>query len=168
MAVLPGGISTCGGPVFSSANGAVFPACTKSPANFPSPTKRALNFAGPMRWSANAPFIEKTISLPFNAISFSGAPLSPNPGMVMEPCQPLPLLSFARSTMSFNWRPGICTAPSHRPAAFSSAREMSVEARSKINAIRMRSAFACVVPAPLRSCKPLLHSTLCGHRLRRY
>jgi len=167
MAVLPGGISTCGGPVFSSANGAVFPACTKSPANFPSPTKRALNFAGPVRWSASAVFIEKTMSLPFNAISSSGAPLSPNPGMVMEPCQPPTPLSAARSTMSFNSRPGICTDPSHRPAAFSSAREMSVETRSKINTIRMRFAFACVVPAPRRSCKPLLPSMLCGHCPRR-
>jgi len=40
--------------------------------------------------------------------------------------------------MSVNWRPGICTVPSHRPAAFSSAREMSAEARSRINATRMR------------------------------
>src|SRR5205823_2186855 len=83
---------------------------------------------------------------PFNAISLSGAPLIPNPGMVMQPCD-LPSSLFAtRSTMTCNGRPGICTVPSHRPAAFSSAREMNADARSKIDATRMRSPLHALCP----------------------
>src|SRR5207237_9982150 len=82
----------------------------------------------------------------FTAISPNGAPLIPNPGMVMEPCDPPSSPFAARSTMTSNGRPGICTVPSHRPAAFSSAREMNADARSKINATRMRSPLHALCP----------------------
>jgi hypothetical protein len=49
--------------------------------------------------------------------------------------------------MTSNGRPGICTVPSHRPAAFSSAREMNADARSTINATRMRSHLHALCPS---------------------
>ena len=83
----------------------------------------------------------------------------------MEPRQFPPLsLPAAKSTISTNSRLGICTVPSHRPAAISSARETSVEARRRINAIRMRRPIACIVPEWRRSCNLLFPSRLCRPR----
>src|SRR5437660_487448 len=85
--------------------------------------------------------------------------LIPNPGMVMEPCDPPSSLFAARSAITSNGRPGICTVPSHRPAAFSSAREMNADARSKINATRMRSPLHALCPR----CEEVVNHWLQGY-----
>src|SRR5256885_12093686 len=79
--------------------------------------------------------------------------------MVMEPCDPPSSLFAARSAITSNGRPGICTVPSHRPAAFSSAREMNADARSKINATRMRSPLHALCPR----CEEVVNHWLQGY-----
>ena len=97
----------------------------KSPDKVPSSPKWPLKVASKPRLV----LIPKNAPESCTAMSTNCAPWIFNPEIVIEPCHgSSPAL--ARSTTTCSSLPGICTAPSHRPLALSSALQMSAEAKT--------------------------------------
>src|SRR4029453_4289304 len=81
IGVLRGGASTCDGPTLVSANLVVLPAWRISPV-IRSPANAALNVAGPYGGAPSALGSSKATLESLTTMFVSGAPLTPNPGMV--------------------------------------------------------------------------------------
>src|SRR5438094_1634719 len=105
-------------------NAARFTACIKSPDKVSLSPKWPLKVASKPRLV----LIPKDAPESCTAMSTNCAPWIFNPEIVIEPCHgSSPALARSKTTSSS--LPGICTAPSHRPLALSSALQMTAEAK---------------------------------------